>query len=360
MLALLASVLPVRGAQAVLRDDTYVDFSNPTQSFGALPRMLVDSGPQNPAVSFVRFDLSNLPADTVSSQVARSTLRLWVVSVNTPATVTVEAVGGEWQEGKVTAITRPFIAQGAAVPPPVSVPVANASQWVLIDVTTVVKAWIDRTLPNDGLALTASAGSVSLGTKESSSSGQAVLEIILTGSPIAAADPPRADASIHPTSATVPTGAARSKGTEGSETPQRTQSALSLPVTGARVIEYAAAKCQAGAAATGFNLPSLNAPAALCDANDGRAVLSFKPGNTVNPESLILTAAPSSITALIRGRGATPGTAVWRLRYVCSSPGQTSSPVLANSVTASMTVVSSPARAESEAEMAVSPAGCVA
>ena len=102
----------------------------------------------------LKFDLSPLPGGTVGSNVAKATLRLWTFKLQTGGAVDVQPVTGSWNETSVSGSSAPAL--GAAIAS--AVPVNRGRDFVAIDVTTLVRSWLDGT-PNNGLAVVTSAGS---------------------------------------------------------------------------------------------------------------------------------------------------------------------------------------------------------
>jgi hypothetical protein len=298
-------------ALATVRADAYVSATSPGQNFGALPQMLVDAN----STGYMKFDLNTLPPNTTGSQIAIATLRLWPVRIVSPASVLVQPVAGDWSESSVNWQTRPALLQNVTLP--AAATFNTAAQWVVVDVTALVRSWVDRTVDNNGFALVSSTGSVFLGAKEATSgSGPAILEIQLMG----------ATGPAGPQGLQGPAGPAGSQGATGPQGPVGPTGPTGA-ATG-RVMDYTAAKCLSGAAVTGFNLPASAAPTPACDATDGRAALTFRAGDAINPESVVLLSAAATAKVLIRARSSTAGTATWRLQYGCAARGQSVSPVL--------------------------------
>jgi hypothetical protein len=96
--------------------------------------------------SYARFDLSALPKD---AQINLAMLRIWVNEVEAPGNLTVHEVTGDWNERSLTAATVPAIDNTALTR--LAVSKANKNNYVLVDVTQLVKDW-QSGLPNNGLA----------------------------------------------------------------------------------------------------------------------------------------------------------------------------------------------------------------
>ena len=98
----IAMAMPLLAVQVTITNDSYVNSSQPALNFGALPQMAVDSAGNGAAL--VRFDL---PQGTVAAAISKAVLRLWVMRVITPGTVTIQAAAGDWAEGTVNHVNRP-------------------------------------------------------------------------------------------------------------------------------------------------------------------------------------------------------------------------------------------------------------
>jgi hypothetical protein len=131
-----------------------------------------------------------------------------------------------------------------------------------------------------------------------------------------------------------------------------------------RTVEVSVAKCQAGAAASGFNLPSSAAPAASCDTDD-KPVLTFEASDTTAADSFIMPASVSTIDATLMMRASASastlsGNAVWRISYVCTAiDGTVSSvPTLSNTVDDTVTITATAANFAYPATFSIPATGC--
>ncbi|HXM94205.1 MAG TPA: DNRLRE domain-containing protein [Candidatus Dormibacteraeota bacterium] len=172
---------PVVGfAQQVrLTDDARVSSSAPTTNFGKTANLPVVAGTDR---SFVRFDLSPLPAGTTGNNVAKATLRVWVNNVTTAGSIDVIRVTSTWSENTITDATAPSLGSKEVT----GVPIAAVQSFVTVDVTPLVKDWLNGVLPNNGVALVANAASTSVrfDSKENTlTSHEAELQITLPGPP---------------------------------------------------------------------------------------------------------------------------------------------------------------------------------
>ena len=147
-----------------LSGDASVNSAHASVNYGALSNLYVGNG----STAFLQFDLATLPVGTTSAQVSQATLTVFVNRVNTGGAVTVSPVTAGWGEYSVTAAGAP--ATGGALG---SVNVAQAGQFISVDVTAQVKAWLDTPASNHGLALASGAANVLFDSKENDETGHA-------------------------------------------------------------------------------------------------------------------------------------------------------------------------------------------
>lgn len=144
---------------------------------GATPTINV-GGPTN-FQGLVQFSFSTLPAGTTASQVSNATLQLFVSRIGTPGSVDIYAANAPWTEATITGTGFP----GPGTPVAAGIPVSIAYSYIVLDVTTQVKAWLNGAANNGFLIVADPANSlVYFDTKESqSTSHPAVLEVNLIG-----------------------------------------------------------------------------------------------------------------------------------------------------------------------------------
>jgi hypothetical protein len=101
--------------------------------------------------TFLKFDVrSQLPDGTLGGHIGQATLVLFVASVSEAGQVAVHRVAGAWEEETITHAAAP--APGA-VDAIFAIDAGFVGKWVGVDVTPLVRDWIDGAVPNDGLAL---------------------------------------------------------------------------------------------------------------------------------------------------------------------------------------------------------------
>ncbi|HXP07870.1 MAG TPA: DNRLRE domain-containing protein [Acidobacteriaceae bacterium] len=154
-----------------LTADAHVNSAHASVNYGTLSNLYVGSG----STTFLQFDLTTLPAGTTSAQVSRATLTVFVNRVNAAGTVTISPVTAAWGEYSVTSATAP--ATGSSIG---SFPVSVAGQFVSVDVTAQVQAWLSTPGSNNGLALTSGTANALFDSKENDETGHsAQLDVTL-------------------------------------------------------------------------------------------------------------------------------------------------------------------------------------
>jgi len=143
--------------RATLTDDAQTSTGNPNQNFGSRVSVQVSGITLK---GFFKFKLTpNLPAGTSGNRIEKATLKLYVSAVSTAGAADVYRVAGTWDEGTITNNTAPAL---GALLTSFSVDATNQDRWVTIDVTSLVKDWLDNVLPNNGLALIAAPSGVNV------------------------------------------------------------------------------------------------------------------------------------------------------------------------------------------------------
>jgi hypothetical protein len=164
-------------AGPILLQDTYTESGkNSSYNYGGNPSLKVASD----KTSFLQFAVnSDLPFGTKGRDVAKATLKLFVNSVEGNGSFKVNSVDTSWIEASINATNQPFSSQG--VTGPITVNTASSQNWISIDITNQMREWLDGISLNNGLALIAADGtiSVSFDSKESTTTSHAPeIEII--------------------------------------------------------------------------------------------------------------------------------------------------------------------------------------
>ncbi len=221
------AIVPVAAmAQNVpLTQDSYVNTNPPTAvNYGSATTMNV--GGPSASHALAQFDLTTLPAGTTSAQIVKATLTLFLNKVGAGGTVNISVANGSWTESGVNGTNAP--AAAAAVASGVSA--SSASDYLYVDATAAVQAWLSGTT-NSGFIITPNDGTVNVAfdTKESATTSHpATLTIVLASS--GAAGPTGATGI---TGATGPTGAGTTGATGATGTAGATGATGSTGATGA-------------------------------------------------------------------------------------------------------------------------------
>jgi Chaperone of endosialidase/TGF-beta propeptide len=173
--ATLLSAGTLASAQITPSADAYTNSADPTTNFGAATLLDVDGASQ---LSYIQFNLASIPS---GASVSQATLKLYVNAVTTPGTFNVDYVNGSWQESTLTFDLSPAL--GNTIESNIAVTAPSKNQYLLINVTSAVQAWLDGSQPNDGIALVAnSTFNVSFDSKENAgTSHPAELDIVFAG-----------------------------------------------------------------------------------------------------------------------------------------------------------------------------------
>ncbi|MBS1799730.1 MAG: DNRLRE domain-containing protein [Acidobacteria bacterium] len=182
-LGLLSSgVYEASALDVTLSGDASVNSAHASVNYGALSNLYVGNG----NIAFLQFDLKTLPAGTTSAQISRALLTVFVNRVNAAGAVSVSPVSVPWGEYSVTATTAP--ATGSSIG---SFPVSIPGQFISVDVTAQVQAWLNASANDTGFALASSAANVLFDSKENDETGHvARLDVTLVSQgPIGPAGP---------------------------------------------------------------------------------------------------------------------------------------------------------------------------
>jgi hypothetical protein len=145
--------------EALLLHDTYVDNGTTggepppnASNYGAGPDVRVFKGNGRIGRAFLKFSLETLPPGTAASDVTHARLRLWVNSKSTAAgSITLSPVTTPWDEYTLKENSTRGLTFG--VPKLSELPIESMNNFISIDVTNWVKAWLDGTLVNEGIAI---------------------------------------------------------------------------------------------------------------------------------------------------------------------------------------------------------------
>lgn len=168
-------------AQVTPSQDAYTNSADPTTNYGMAVTLGIASSAASIQTTYIQFDLSSIPAGYTSANVAKATLKLYVNTVTAGGSFNVDFVSGAWTEKTIKASVAPAL--GSAIVSSVPLTSVNVHDYVLIDVTSALGAWLNGTETNDGIALVANSGlSATIDSKESTAqSHPAELDIVYNG-----------------------------------------------------------------------------------------------------------------------------------------------------------------------------------
>jgi hypothetical protein len=216
VMSILCAASQLHAMEALLLQDAYID--NGKNNFGSSGDLRVQkNGPQT-CRAFLKFSLATLPAGVTASNVTQARLRLWINSSSTAlGSITMTPVISVWDEMTIKSSIASGLALGSSKI--TDIPVNSNSDFISIDVTAWVKAWISGTLINEGFEVEAATATTNLNlyfdSKESAAtSHEPKLEIQLDSM-----GPQGPAGSRGPTGPQGPAGAAGSQGPPGPQGP---------------------------------------------------------------------------------------------------------------------------------------------
>jgi hypothetical protein len=155
--------------------DAYTNTADPTTNYGAATLLDVD-GAQ--AITYIQFDLASIPT---TASISQATLKLYVNSVTTAGSFNVDYVNGAWAENTIDASNAPAL--GKTIESDVALTTADKNQYILINVTSAVQAWLSGSETNNGIALVANGSFIAtFDSKENTATSHAAeLDIAFAG-----------------------------------------------------------------------------------------------------------------------------------------------------------------------------------
>jgi hypothetical protein len=134
-------------AQITPLGDSYTNTADPTTNYGSKTLLDVDGATQ---ITYLQFDLASISA---TASISQATLKLYVNAVTTAGSFNVDYVNGTWTESTIDASNAPAL--GTTIASGVSITTADKNQYILINVTPAVQAWLSGSEANNGIALVA-------------------------------------------------------------------------------------------------------------------------------------------------------------------------------------------------------------
>jgi len=176
MLVLL--VATVAHAQLTPIGDAYTNTADPTTNYGAKTLLDVESASQT---AYIQFNLSSIPSGYTGADLTKATLKLYVNAVTKAGSFNVDYVNGTWTEGTIDANNAPAL--GSTIAANVPLTTADKNQYILIDITAAVQAWLNGSQANDGIALVGNSPlNASFDSKENTTTSHpAELDIVFVG-----------------------------------------------------------------------------------------------------------------------------------------------------------------------------------
>jgi hypothetical protein len=134
-------------AQITPSADAFTNTASPGTNYGANVLLNVDAAQD---ISYIQFNLASIPS---GAKVSQATLKLYVNGVTTAGSFNVDYVNGTWAESTITSSLSPAL--GTTIEASVPLTAASKNQYILINVTSAVSAWLSGSQANDGIALVA-------------------------------------------------------------------------------------------------------------------------------------------------------------------------------------------------------------
>ena len=177
ILVLLLCMLSWVGAfgQITPSQDAFTNTEAASTNYGANVLLDVNGAKE---IVYIQFNLASIPG---SANVSQATLKLYVHTVTTAGSFNVDYVNGSWAESTITSSLSPVL--GTTIAPSVPITAASKNQYILIDVTSALQAWLSGSQANDGIALVANGTfSASFDSKESTTTSHPPeLDVVFAG-----------------------------------------------------------------------------------------------------------------------------------------------------------------------------------
>jgi hypothetical protein len=162
-------------------DDAYTKADKPDENKGSDKKVEVkDAADDKDRIGFAKFDFSTLPSGVVSDDIVQATLRMWIEKVDRAGDIEVRRVDEfDWDEHSITANSAPSHTFETSF----GVTTADKDHFVTVDVTDLVKDWVDGLVNpfdnNFGIALAAVGANVKIGSKETDKKHEMQIEVAL-------------------------------------------------------------------------------------------------------------------------------------------------------------------------------------
>ena len=155
------SLLTGAFAQFTPSQDSYTFNNKVNQNYGTAQAISVEYSviAHPPAIenSYIQFDLSSIPSSYTGANVSKASLKLFVNFLSgAGGSFNVDLVNGSWTELGIKYNNAPAL--GTTIASSIPLTTANVNDYVIVDVTSAVQAWLDGSQSNDGIALVANSG----------------------------------------------------------------------------------------------------------------------------------------------------------------------------------------------------------
>ena len=162
-------------AQITPSGDAFTNTAATSTNYGTNVLLNVNGAKE---IAYIQFNLASIPD---SATVSQATLKLYVNAVTTAGSFNVDYVNGSWTESTITSSLSPVL--GTTIEASVPLTTASKNQYVLIDITTALKAWLNGSQANDGIALVANGTfNASFDSKENTTTSHpAELDVVFAG-----------------------------------------------------------------------------------------------------------------------------------------------------------------------------------
>jgi hypothetical protein len=167
-LAVSFAVTRAHAVEALLLQDTYVDNGTtggkppPNGSnYGNGIDLRVFKGNGRIGRTFLKFSLATLPPGTLASDVSQARLRFWVNSNSTvTGAITLSPVTAAWDEYVLNNNLTGSLSFGT--PKLADLPITSVNNFISVDVTAWVRAWLTGSLANEGIEIEAGGATTTL------------------------------------------------------------------------------------------------------------------------------------------------------------------------------------------------------
>lgn len=137
--------------EATLTDDAYTYSGSKATKYGTQSILSIRGAPGGPPLkrSFLKFDFTTLPGSLAGGDIEQATLKLFVRNLGTAGSFDIFSVAANWDETTITHQAAPSLGGIVAS----SVAVNDESIFVTVDLTALVRDWLNGNIRNYGIAI---------------------------------------------------------------------------------------------------------------------------------------------------------------------------------------------------------------